>query len=745
MLELKNVSKFYYNKGVIASGFSKINLKLDMGEFVVITGESGSGKSTLLNVISGLDTYEEGEMYINGEETSHYTETGFEEYRKQYIANIFQNFNLINSYTVYQNIEFILLLNGCKKKEIKNKVIDLIKKVDLYKFKNTKVSKLSGGQKQRVAIARALAKDTPIIVADEPTGNLDTKSAESVLKLLHEISKNKLVIVVTHNFEQVEKYATRVIKMHDGKILEDRLVKNVAKIDNQNIEEYGSITFANKLIIGIRNTFNIKVKFLLLFAVFLFISLAIFSQYSSIKKNEYEMEKLGYNIFFNDTSENRVIVKKQDKSAFTEEDIQQIELLDNIKYLIKEDSILDSSMTFSNNENWLYGTVFPISVAKINTVDIGRIPETTNEVIVEGTMGDFNLNEDLIGTEMYLSNQYINDNALKLKIVGIKYKGEIPKAFNTVMFEEQKFYVSDEVLQILRKQNNQANSTIKVLFENKYHDSVNYNAQFNVRPNENVKQGYAMVSSDLNYLCTNGSCLNKNLTIYVENIYYKDEVTLKINKRYSKYNFKNLTGSSTDYEINNGAIYINPDDYSNLFNKPAYQISVFIDNMEEFDKTVLEIKSLGFSTLALKDTKVDEDSGYYEILKLITRVISTVIIIGVLFIAYFVIKIILKSRNTYFSTLRAIGGSKKLSKQLLDIELFINSTLAYIFVLAIIYCTNKQIIAWEYLKNIIKFLEIKDYIIVYLVLIIVSQIIAKRFSKSLFKKSAMKTLQEKEV
>ena len=146
MLKLENVSKIYYNNGIIATGFSKINLELKIGEFVVITGESGSGKSTLLNVISGLDSYEEGEMYVNGKETSHYTERDFEDYRRKYIANIFQNFNLVNSYTVYQNIELVLLLNGYKKREIKKKILDIIEQVGLTRFKNTKVSKLSGGQ-----------------------------------------------------------------------------------------------------------------------------------------------------------------------------------------------------------------------------------------------------------------------------------------------------------------------------------------------------------------------------------------------------------------------------------------------------------------------------------------------------------------------------------------------------------------------------------------------------------------------
>ena len=206
MLKLENVSKIYYTNGIVATGISKVNLELNIGEFVVITGESGSGKSTLLNVISGIDSYEEGEMYINGKETSHYTEKDFEEYRKKYIANIFQSFNLINSYTVYQNVELVLLLNGYKRRQIKKKVLDIIDKVGLTKFKNTKVSKLSGGQKQRVAIARAIVKDTPIIVADEPTGNLDTKSAYEIIELLKNVAKDKLVVIVTHNIEQVEKY-----------------------------------------------------------------------------------------------------------------------------------------------------------------------------------------------------------------------------------------------------------------------------------------------------------------------------------------------------------------------------------------------------------------------------------------------------------------------------------------------------------------------------------------------------------
>jgi len=286
MIRLRNVSKYYYSKGIIASGISKVNLDLDVGEFVVITGESGSGKSTLLNVISGLDTYEEGEMYIEGHETSHYAASDFEAYRRKYISCIFQSFNLINSYTVYQNVALAMQIDGCEHSVIKSRVRELLGKVGLSEFENRKVSKLSGGQKQRVAIARALARDTKILVADEPTGNLDSESAEGIVELLTEIAADRLVVVVTHNFEQFKDRATRVIKMHDGKIVEDTYTGRHLHASAASSQEHAAddepkrrhMSYAAQLGLGIRNTFNLPAKFLLLLLVFLFVTSSVSAQ-----------------------------------------------------------------------------------------------------------------------------------------------------------------------------------------------------------------------------------------------------------------------------------------------------------------------------------------------------------------------------------------------------------------------------------------------------------------------------------
>ena len=474
MLKLKDVSKFYYNKGLISTGFTKISLELKMGEFVVITGESGSGKSTLLNVLSGLDSYEEGEMYINGEETSHYTEKDFEDYRRKYIANIFQSFNLINSYTVYQNVELVLLLNGYKRKQIKKKVLEMIDTVGLTEFKNTKVSKLSGGQKQRVAIARAMVKETPIIVADEPTGNLDTKSSKDVIELLKKVAKDKLVIVVTHNLEQVEEYATRIIKMHDGRIIENKTIKETQQVEHIQTSKYNKITIGNKYRLGIRNTFNIVTKFILLFAVFLFISTALLSEYASFEQTEYETNKLGYNYYFRNLSDNRIIIKKQDKTNFSNEDYDKIANIENVDYIINDDLLLDNEFCINNEEDiYIYGKINNIKQYN-GTLTQGRMPQEENEVILKIPKAHYQVRNGL--DKILEKNYFIRDDStgekkegITLKIVGIETYDD--STFLTGGIWEVNIYLNEKMLENFRKNINQNYSTIKSLFNGKYYTS----------------------------------------------------------------------------------------------------------------------------------------------------------------------------------------------------------------------------------------------------------------------------------
>ena len=225
LIKLENISKYYKSGEGVSVGMQKISLEFNIGEFIAVTGESGSGKSTLLNVISGLDSYEDGELYIQDEETSHFLVKDWENYRSKFVGFVFQNYNIIDSFTVYENVLLALEVQNYPRKERKKRALELIDKVGLTSHKHHKASKLSGGQKQRAVIARALAKDTPIIVADEPTGNLDSESSKQVISLLQALSKDKLIIIVTHDYDQVKEIATRHIKMHDGEVVEDKTLK----------------------------------------------------------------------------------------------------------------------------------------------------------------------------------------------------------------------------------------------------------------------------------------------------------------------------------------------------------------------------------------------------------------------------------------------------------------------------------------------------------------------------------------
>lgn len=736
MIKLKNVSKFYYSKGVIASGFNKINLEFNMGEFVAITGESGSGKSTLLNVISGLDTYEEGEMYIDGKETSHYTEKDFEDYRRKYISNIFQNFNLVNSYTVYQNIELVLLLNGNKKKDIKKKVIELIKKVDLYKFRNTKVSKLSGGQKQRVGIARALAKDTPIIIADEPTGNLDSNSAKGIIELLSEISKDKLVIIVTHNYEQVEKYVTRKIKMHDGKILEDKKIKDYNKVENKKVVNYKNITIFNRIRLAFRNTFNILPKFILIFLVYLFITTAVISEYSARLKLNYLSEIAGYNAIFNNKSDKRIVIKKNDLTEFTEDDYNSIKTLDNVDYIVKNDLLLDSSISLTDNESfWIYSTVNEIKNFK-GKVDLGRMPENDSEIIIEGNKDDYYIGyqaDEILNKNLYFQNYNTGEiNKEKVfKIVGIKY------IESNISYSDNVVYLSDSVINDYLYQINESYSTLKFLFMDKYYQNNEQN--FRITINNNVPEGSIYISDELSYLCPKENCINKPIILELENLYYKENLSLNISKTYTKNNMKKILGIDFN-DLSNGGIYVNINDYNKLYNKGNYQSSVFVKDEKKVNETSNKLTEKGYKTLVIKDTLSND--GLAEVTKIMGTVSTIILLVALFFISYFVINIILKSRNVYFSTIRMLGASKKISKQLLVIELFIVSNLAYFSFILFIYLNSIGILNIGFVKTIIDYLTLKDYALLYIILSLMSYLISQKFAKKLFKKSVVSTIKE---
>ena len=221
MLELKKISKSYKTGNFEQRALDNVSLKFRKNEFVSILGPSGSGKTTLLNIIGGLDHYDSGDLIINNKSTKNYKENDWNAYRNNCIGFIFQNYNLIGHIPILENVEMGMTLSGVASKEKRKRAEEALKKVGLSEHKHKKPNQLSGGQMQRVAIARALANNPDIILADEPTGALDTKTSQQIMDLIQEISKDKLVIMVTHNKELAEKYSTRIVQLKDGKLTKD--------------------------------------------------------------------------------------------------------------------------------------------------------------------------------------------------------------------------------------------------------------------------------------------------------------------------------------------------------------------------------------------------------------------------------------------------------------------------------------------------------------------------------------------
>ena len=797
-IELRKVSKYYAGEDSVSMGFSRIDLNLDIGEFIAITGESGSGKSTLLNVISGLDTYQEGEMFVCGEHMTAYGTEDYEIYRKTYIGNIFQDFNLINSYTVYQNIEAVMLLSGKKKKECRERVLELIELVGLSKYRRTKASRLSGGQKQRVAIARALAKNAPIIVADEPTGNLDSASAQTVMETLAKVSRDKLVVIVTHNYEQAEPYVTRKLTMHDGKIIEDKRVSPARMNSEQDyLAEIGAIDAASEsfvqpregriaraekakkaadegkaslhgevprpckmrksaeLMLGIRNTFNLPAKFILLFIVYFFVSTAVLGQYATTKNSMHESDLLGSNPYFTNTSSDRIIVKKADESSFKDVDFDAVESTPNIREIVKNDIAIDSGVSFTMGDAYVEGPVMPLSEVEADDLTYGHMPESEYDIVIEldstsdaiysiGGDGDSFIGKSVVLKDMAQMQTY--EFSDKIKVAGIIINDDYNEDSDYSLYGYSTIHVSETVANELLISMMAATSKSELNFNgvkvsNEYDRSVYSSSK--------VPEGKVYLFEDQTYYYENEEAEGKDFGLKVKNRFFESEGKYKVDKIITYENCKELIGMSKDeYDMYYNCVFINDKDFRTLFDKGAFQISAYMVNEQDSDETLAELNEKGFTTLALKDSLSDMSGGFDVVINLMTygRLLLEFIIL--FFIAYAVIRLIMRSRNSYYSTLRILGATKSNTDNILRVELILMMVIAYgidiLFVLLVKSGILQNLFNSDLneVTKMLYYLTPLDYGVLGAVLLLMSLLIANRYSRHIFTRSAMKAFRE---
>jgi len=423
LLRLDGLSKYYTATQSVVMGLNHISLTFRRGEFVAITGESGSGKSTLAHVLGGILPYESGEMFLQGTPTSHYDGTDWERYRRDHISFISQNYGILAGCTVLENVVSALRLTGLDRDTAMDKARGILKEVELWELHNRRAGKLSSGQKQRLSIARALAKPASILIADEPTGNLDPENSAKIIDLLARAARERLVILITHEFAQAEHHATRHIALQDGQVVMDAplrpctVTETPAALPRPTRRQKLSPYVARLQLSG-RPVWSLLVLLffaLTAFAVFAFLGTFVIS-IDDTNTKVYD------NAAFTNGAQTRIVVLRSDQAPMTEDDRQAIlsaeyvtalepfGYISDVNYAYREGidyeykyssqssgSIHDTTRFIHTSLKILNGAPFmqtvPMLAGSREFLTAGRLPENAYEVVMAG-------DPSLIGTTM---------------------------------------------------------------------------------------------------------------------------------------------------------------------------------------------------------------------------------------------------------------------------------------------------------------------------------------------------------
>ncbi len=616
MLQVLNLCKAYKTKsGVQVQALKNITLRFPNKGMVFILGKSGSGKSTLLNVLGGLDSYDSGDIVIKGVSSQDFSQSDFDSYRNTYLGFIFQEYNLLDNFTIGENIEMALRLQN--RKATPEEVDNILKKVDLGDVKNRRTNELSGGQKQRVAIARALIKNPEVIMADEPTGALDSTTGVQIFDLLKELSKEKLIIIVSHDREFSEKYADRIIEMKDGEVISDttKVVKGKAtkfiNTDQNAVESDASgfkliksrLPLAHAVRMGMAGLKHKKFKlgFTIFLSLISFTMLGVSSSMATIDQDNLRtqmVQKSGYNCD---------IIRKKVKQEYGYQDIRDYEFDEDIQKSI-DTSLSDVvhvyptsvvsyasktyydtyteqlSYTYNLNNNYSIGRFRKSQTSFINSISdfkkFGlKVYDFNNDEIQNPT-----LNND----EVFITN-YMYDF---FKKVGYKYHKEIEDEYGHHYYNDE-FVQSEKVKEFFSGNDEEHLGDSPIL-------EINSNNGYMVEIKFFKIKGYVDITPQFNFNDEKYKFLDSESDIGYGNDLYEEFC------HYLDYSFANSTFMSEE-GISTYLGYLNGGDSNSTYTKKNLCIMVDISK----DSNIKKVMKMCYKNLPLTD--LDKELGYESV------------------------------------------------------------------------------------------------------------------------------------
>lgn len=690
MLELKNINKSYKTGNFIQHALKDVSINFRKNEFVAILGASGSGKTTLLNIIGGLDRYDSGDLIINNKSTKKFKSLDWDRYRNNCIGFIFQSYNLIPHISILDNVEMGMTLSGVNSKTRRRKAKEALKKVGLLEHIHKKPNQLSGGQMQRVAIARALVNDPDIILADEPTGALDTKTSIQIMELIKEIAKNKLVIMVTHNPDLAKEYATRIIEFQDGvKLSDSNPIKDTEK-DNKTLKiRKTAMSFLTALKLSFNNIKTKKGRTLItafassigIIGIGLILSL---SNGFKIEVDKFEKNSLSQAPIiistqamsansedFEELTSKKLDKYPESKEVHVQKDIIKTmyhtnKITDNyISYLEKIDSKYLAGVSFAKGTNLI--VVNKDSNNKYNLVS------TLNSGVQEWTLLPTNPNNDKNGV---IDNMYnviageINNNEPGL-ILQVDSKNQVyESALEALGIENKETVTFDEIM----------NKELKVILNNDYYiksGNMFYPSQdleklYNNKNSITIKVQAIIRGKEDQEMLTNGSgfaytnaltqkVIEANKNSDIVKAQEKIDYNILTNSPFDETSTKEYMLGYLGSDVVPIAIYLYPQDFNS-----KEEITNYLDKYNEDKKSDDKIEYTDMASMisSLSGGIMDAITVVLIAFSSISLIVSSIMIAIITYISVL-------ERTKEIGILRALGARKKDIKRVFNAETFI--------------------------------------------------------------------------